>query len=220
MVTTVAGSGTTGSADGVGTNAMFGTNTITIALDTAGTWYIGDYGNHRIRRMSSSGMQQLFVCECFFIMDLLFALGVVSTFAGAGSAVWLDGQGTAACFVNPEGIVRDSSGLLYVTDGSSRIRKVTTAGYYLTMHFSCYVYVCEVFFFFMLVFAGVVTTIAGSGANSYSDGVGTAAGLYNAVGLVFDSAGAIYATEYYNNRIRKLVVKCELNVLIVISLMS
>ena len=50
---------------------------------------------------------------------------VVETFAGAGIPSYLDGQGQAAEFSNPLGIIADTSSNLYVWDsGNERIRKI------------------------------------------------------------------------------------------------
>lgn len=71
-------------------------------------------------------------------------------FAGSSTAATVDGTGAAASFTSIRGITSDASGNLYVCDlGGKVIRKITPAG--------------------------VVTTIAGSGSASITDGVGTAA---------------------------------------------
>ena len=49
VVTTVAGSGTSGSADGAGSTARF-LAPVGVACDAAGNVYVADYGNHTIRR--------------------------------------------------------------------------------------------------------------------------------------------------------------------------
>ena len=50
-VTTLAGSGTAGFADGTGGTAQFNQPT-GVSADSAGNLYVGDYGNHRIRKMT------------------------------------------------------------------------------------------------------------------------------------------------------------------------
>jgi mucin-19 len=108
VVTTVAGSGTQGFSDGVGTNAMFN-QPYALCLDTIGNIYVADRGNHRIRRITPSG--------------------IVSTLAGSGTATFLDGIGTSAAFNLPQGIAIDSSGNLYVADrNTNRIRRITQSG--------------------------------------------------------------------------------------------
>jgi prepilin-type N-terminal cleavage/methylation domain-containing protein len=102
-VTTIAGS-SSGFADGNGTNAKFA-NPYGITVDSSGNLYVGDYNNHRIRKVSPSGD--------------------VSTFAGTGTQGSLDGGNTSAQFSNPAGVTIDSSGVVYVADsGNHRIRKI------------------------------------------------------------------------------------------------
>jgi serine/threonine protein kinase, bacterial len=60
VVTTLAGSGTATFADGVGAAASF--NALTgIAVDAAGTVFVGDSLNHRIRKVASVGIGELVV---------------------------------------------------------------------------------------------------------------------------------------------------------------
>jgi sugar lactone lactonase YvrE len=107
-VTTLAGSGSPGSADGAGTSASFrGPNGL--AVDSSGNVYVADRGNNRIRKITASG--------------------VVTTLAGSASPGSADGTGTAASFNSPAGVALDGSGNLYVADsGNNKIRKITLAG--------------------------------------------------------------------------------------------
>ena len=52
--------------------------------------------------------------------------------------------------------------------------------------------------------SGVVTTMAGSGSQSYGDGVGTSARFYLLHGVSVDSSGTVYVADTSNNRIRKI----------------
>ncbi len=108
-VSTFAGSGTAGYADGTGTAASFA-RPVGLAFDKAGDLYVADRGNNRIRKITPAGE--------------------VSTFAGSGTAGYADGTGTAAQFHGPNDLTFDPSGNLYVTEviGSHRIRKITPAG--------------------------------------------------------------------------------------------
>jgi streptogramin lyase len=107
-VTTLAGSGVAGNADGQGTAASF-SYPIGVAVDTNGNVYVADYGNHRIRKITASGN--------------------VTTLAGSGTAGYANGQGTAASFNAPTGIAVDTNGNVYVGDQSNnRIRKITPSG--------------------------------------------------------------------------------------------
>lgn len=109
-VSAIAGSGTVGSADGIGTAASFNAPR-GLAVDAEGNVYVADYGNGKIRRITASG--------------------VVTTVAGVGgNTVSLDGIGAAAAFRNPAGLALDRLGNLYVGDaGSQTIRKVVLTGY-------------------------------------------------------------------------------------------
>jgi hypothetical protein len=104
VVTTIAGSGTTGSSDGTGTNATFNYPT-GVAVDSNGNVYVTDFYNHRIRKITSTG--------------------IVTTVAG-NSEGYADGTGTNASFKYPWGIAVDSSGVIYVSDKDNhRIRKIS-----------------------------------------------------------------------------------------------
>ena len=103
----LAGAGTSGSADGVGTAAQFYSPT-GVTADSSGNLYVADYGNHRIRKIT--------------------ATGEMSTLAGSteGSA---DGAGTTAQFNGPIDVAVDAEGNVYVTVyGNHRIRRITLTG--------------------------------------------------------------------------------------------
>ncbi len=106
---------------------------------------------------------------------------MVSTVAGtAGSTGSTDGTGASALFRQPGGITIDSTGNLYVADTANfEIRKITPAG--------------------------VVTTFAGSSANSsYKDGTGTAAFFNTPIGISIDFLGNLYVADSANDVIRKI----------------
>ncbi|QTE34877.1 NHL repeat-containing protein [Mucilaginibacter gossypii] len=108
VVTTLAGSGVRGAADGKGTAAQFNYPD-GIAVDAAGNLYVADSENHMIRKISPDG--------------------VVTTLAGKPAYGAADGQGAAASFHNPAGVALDASGNLYVADyANNKIRKVTPQG--------------------------------------------------------------------------------------------
>lgn len=105
VVSTLAGSGTAGFADGTGTAASFNFPTgVTVAV--GGDVYVADNLNHRIRKITPAG--------------------VVTTIAGSGLSRFADGNGTAAAFANPASVAVDLLGNIYVADSNNqRIRKIT-----------------------------------------------------------------------------------------------
>ncbi len=113
VVTTLAGSGSYGYADGTGTEATFRLP-IGIAVDLSDNVYVADQFNHLIRKITSAG--------------------VVTTLAGSGSEGSADGTGTAASFKGPSGVAVDLSGNVYVADFENHlIRKITSAGVVTTL---------------------------------------------------------------------------------------
>lgn len=158
VVSTLAGSGVAGYADGAGTAAQF-SDPLGIAVDANGNVYVADGRNNRIRKITPSG--------------------VVTTVAGSGVQGCADGTGTAAQFSYPTGITVDSSGNLYVTDvlNCDGIRKITPAG--------------------------VVTRLAG-GTRGYADGTGAAAQFNQPYGIAVDAAGNVYVADNNNNNVRKV----------------
>jgi hypothetical protein len=107
-VTTLAGSGASGSTDGTGTAAQFG-SLGGLAFDGAGNLFVGDPINNKIRKV-------------------VIATRAVTTFAGSGAPGSVDGSGTAAQFYYPFGIASDGAGNLYVADYRNHtIRKIVIA---------------------------------------------------------------------------------------------
>lgn len=107
-VTTLAGlAGSSGTADGVESVARFFWPT-GIAVDSAGTVYVADRLNNRIRKITPAG--------------------AVTTLAGSTQGN-VDGVGTGARFYQPAGIAVHSTGMMYVVElGNRSIRQVTPGG--------------------------------------------------------------------------------------------
>lgn len=108
VVTTIAGSGSPGSADGTGTAASFNFPT-GVCVDLSGNIYVADFGNNKIRHITPTG--------------------VVTTYAGTGAYGSIGGLGTSATFKNPTGICTDYANNFYVVDYSGHnIRKISSGG--------------------------------------------------------------------------------------------
>jgi len=103
VVTTLAGTGSSGSANGTGTSASFNNPE---GITTDGTnLYVTDSENHLIRK-------------------IVISTGVVTTLAGTVDNGSANGTGTSASFYYPRGITTDGTNL-YVSDTSNHlIRKI------------------------------------------------------------------------------------------------
>jgi hypothetical protein len=158
ITTTLAGSGSAGSDDGTGTAATFDLPE-SIAIDAAGNLYVADNGNNLIRKITPAG--------------------VVTTFAGSGTAGSANGTGTAASFNSPFGIAVDAAGNVYVADsGNNLIRKITPAG--------------------------AVSTLAGSGSKGTLNATGASASFNTPSGIAVDTQGNVYVADENNNLIRQI----------------
>ena len=106
VVTTVAGTTTSGSADGTGTSAKFYHPS---AITTDGTnLYVTDQYNHRIRK-------------------IVIATGEVTTFAGSGGQGSTNATGTSATFKYPIDLTTDGANLYVIDNTNSIIRKIVIA---------------------------------------------------------------------------------------------
>jgi hypothetical protein len=193
-VTTFAGTGTNGHADGMGKTASFyGPNGIVI--DPADNLYITDIGNNCIRKITPTGE--------------------VTTFAGSinGIAGRDDGIGNAATFNHPKNLAMDIQGNLYVTEDYD-VRKITPAGLVTTfaggpsagnyfepngigVGLDGNIYVTSYFSRIQKITStGVVTTFAGSDSiSAFKDGIGTAARFSFLGGLTIDPSGNMYVFD-------------------------
>jgi sugar lactone lactonase YvrE len=206
-VETVAGkSGQRGCEDGVGERARFRDPT-GIALDSKGTIYVADTGNHVIRKISRGGM--------------------VVTWAGApGKPGRADGRGTKARFNQPGDLVVGKDGSVYVVGSlNGTLRRITPDGIVSTVtkpagssgadrfvsggvalnrpqgialgpgkmlwvadtanHTIC-----------RLSTNGEITVVAGSGAVAgHADGVASEARFHTPASLAVDNQGRVYVVD-------------------------
>ena len=163
IVTTLAGmAGVQGSSDGLGNAAAFNLP-MGVTVDLAGNVYVTDSANSTIRKIAPSG--------------------AVTTIAGhAGQQGHVDGGPALSLFYQPQGIVVDSIGNLYVADTlDNTIRKITPSG--------------------------VVSTLAGLSpflSAGTADGTGSAARFRRVTSMALTSSGDLYVTDADSHTIRKI----------------
>ena len=214
-VSTFAGTaGLSGSTNGTGPAARFNTPAGAVA-GPGGILYVADYGNHTIRKITSTGQ--------------------TTTFAGSPGASGSANGTTAARFNQPRGLAIDVSGTVYVADYSNHIiRKITSAGAVTTLagsagsagstngngaaarfNFPFGIAVDASGNVFVsdwgnhtirkITSSGDVTTLAGTALTSGSaDGTGSAARMNRPCGITLDSTGNLYVADRFNHTIRKL----------------
>ena len=221
VISTVAGSGAQGfSGDGAAATAAQLNQPRGVALDGTGNLYIADWANHRIRKVDVSsgnistvagtgtagfsgdggaatsaqldnpygvavdGASNLYIADGDNNrIRKVNSSGNISTVAGTGTAGFSGdgGAATSAQLDNPYVVALDGAGNLYIADGGNhRIRKVNSAG--------------------------VISTVAGSGAQGFGGdgGAATAALLNFPIDVAPDALGNLYIAEWVNNRIRKV----------------
>lgn len=218
VITTIGGTGpaTYGGDGGLATAAQLNFPS-GVDVDTFGNIYISDANNHRVRKIT--------------------ATGIISTIAGTGIAGFSGdgGLATAARIVFSDGICVDDAGNVFIPDPSNhRIRKVNTSGIITTyagtgvggytgdggLAVSANIdYPSDIdadasgniyFTDFQrhvvrkITPAGIITTVAGNSIPGFSGdgGAATLAKLYYPTGIDVDACGNIYISDRTNNRIR------------------
>ena len=218
---TYAGNGVAGfSGDGgVATSAQIN-GPDGVAVDGAGNLYISDYNNHRIRKVTASG--------------------IITTIAGTGVGGYSGdgGAATSAQIFYPNGIAVDVNGNVYFADESNaRIRKINTSGIISTIagtgvlgysgdgglataakirvpkgvaiDATGNIYFAEAGgndIIRKINTSGIISTYAGNGTSGFSGdgGAATSAQLDSPIGITIDASGNLYICDHSNVRIRKV----------------
>jgi sugar lactone lactonase YvrE len=221
IITTVAGGGTSSPGNGgPATSAKLGAP-VGVAVDANGNLFIADMGDHRIRKISTTG--------------------IITTVAGNGSFGYSGDGGPAisAQLKSPGGVAVDTRGNVYIADLQNyRIRKVSTTGIITTVagdgsfgpygdrrpatsvHISCEglavdgsgnLYIVDSIASYKSVrkvsAEGVITTTAGTpllglGDGQAAGGRATTAQLDGPIAVAVDGAGNVYIAD--GSHIRKV----------------
>jgi sugar lactone lactonase YvrE len=198
-ITTIAGTGMPG-FEGDGGPASFArlNEPWGVAVDKAGSLFIADFENHRIRKVTPDG--------------------IIRTVAGNGTRGFSGdgGPATSAQLNGPSGIAADDAGNMFIADSlNDRVRKVTPDGGIHTIVSSAYVFNPD----------SVVVDAAGNLfiANPYPqnvlkvspDGVITAAasGLHFPEGVAVDKFGNLFVADTGNHRVVKVTPEGSMSTL-------
>lgn len=196
-----------------------------VAVDASGSVYITDAANHRVRVITPDGKINTVAgtgtagssgdggpaaraqlnyplgvavdsTGALYISDhgnhrvrKITADGKISTVAGTGVAGFKgdDGPAASAQLSGPYALAVSDADVLYITDGNNhRVRKVAADG--------------------------TISTVAGKGTAGFSGdgGPATSAQLNLPLGVVVDSAGTLYISDYNNHRVRKVTPDGEI----------
>jgi sugar lactone lactonase YvrE len=220
VITTVAGTGTTGYAgDGRSATETQLVNPYGVAFDSAGNLYIAELDNNRVRRVDPRG--------------------VISTVAGGGSSVLGDGgPAVAARLSGPVRVFVDRMDNIYIADAFNfRVRKVSPAGIITTvagngasdsdgdggpavmasingphgvaMDGAGNLYIADFRGHRIRKVSpdGIITTVVGTGDEGFSGDGGPAisAKIGSPSNVAVDSAGNLYILDPNNKRIREVV---------------
>lgn len=209
-VSTIAGSDTSGFANGAGAAAVF-FDPVGVAVDANDNVYVADAGNSLIRLVSSGGS--------------------VSTFAGSISS---DTSFLISPFNNPTGVALGPNGNVFVANYlDNNILQISQSGtvstyagidtlqganngpaaqatfYYpnnVAVDASGNLYVSDGVnnLIRKITTDGMVSTFAGNGMAGAVDSTGVNASFNGPTGLAFDAAGNLYVADSNNNEIRKI----------------
>ncbi|MCC7265032.1 MAG: hypothetical protein IT369_21200, partial [Candidatus Latescibacteria bacterium] len=157
---------------------------------------IAGYNNDNIQATSArlqyphsvavDGSGNLYIADQYNnrVRKVVLSTGVITTVAGTGTGEFSGdgGPATSAGLNNPHGVCLDGSGNLYIADVyNARIRKVVLS-------------------------TGVITTVAGRGADLGNGGPATSAAWGYASGVAVDGSGNLYIADASQNRVRKVVL--------------
>lgn len=201
QVTTLAGNGTAGYADGSSGSSEFHSPRGLTLSASGGTLYVADAGNNLIRAINLStdvvstvadtgvslkspegvavSGNTLYVADTGNNRVVEISGGSGSLLAGSGVSGYSNGIGAAASFSAPQGVAI-GGGTLYVADtGNDDIRVVNTT-------------------------TGSVSTLAGTGSSGSANGTGASASFSSPRSIALSASGTLFVADAGNNLVREV----------------
>ena len=149
-MTTLAGSGTAGSADGNGTSATLSAPR-NLAISRSGILYVSDTDNQKVRAITPLGVVTTLAGNVnpsglavdskgvVYVAEqnnkrirAISPAGVVSNFVGSGANTGIDGRGTSATFYNPTSLTIRPDDIIFMFDAAV-LRSITPDGFVSTI---------------------------------------------------------------------------------------
>ena len=190
-----------------------------VVTDSAGNFYIADFQNARVRRVSPTG--------------------TITTVAGNGTyRLSSDGIAATSAALNiPSGVTVDPAGNLYIAENQRpRVRRVGANGVVQTVAGSgqqgfsgegvpattaslfspsrlaidpggnLYISDNALNRVRRVTPAGIIQTVAGTGLDSFAgdNGLATSAAIHQPEGIALDAGGNLYIADFLNNRVRRV----------------
>jgi len=213
VVSTVAGSDSTGSVNGTGNAASF-YDPLSVAVDGSGNLYVADAGNDEIRKITSGGTVTTFAANdtsstANAPVGLAFNNPTGVTLDASGNVYVANYLNNTILIINPGGTTSIFAGSPLGQQGSANGPAASATFYFpnsVAADASGNIYVADGInnLIRKITPGGIVSTFAGNGLAGAVDSTGTNASFNGPAGLTVDAAGNVYVADSNNNLIRKI----------------
>ena len=191
VVTTIAGSGTGGFINGLGSAASFN-QPYGIAMDNNGIMYVADFGNHSIRKLTGTSASIILINSLGIQVESRPFVG------GLTKEVFDFRPATEECGMVNLAPSKPVDAIRYVRYTPKEMAAIRQIVVYDKNGAN--------------IAVGSVSTLAGSGVTTpFANGPRASASFNNPFGVAVDSAGNVYVTDQSNHRIRMITRQGEVS---------